>query len=69
MLFRSLLESGQLQKDLGLPELTPSTDRAMMCGSPQLLRDLKAILEKRGFVEGSTTRPGDYVVERAFVEQ
>ena len=65
----SLLESGQLQKDLGLPELTPSTDRAMMCGSPQLLRDLKAILEKRGFVEGSTTRPGDYVVERAFVEQ
>jgi ferredoxin--NADP+ reductase len=27
------------------------------------------LLDARGFVEGSTTTPGDYVVERAFVEQ
>ena len=41
----------------------------MICGSPGLLRDLKPILEKRGFNEGSTSKPGAYVVERAFVDQ
>ncbi len=64
-----LIESGKLQTDLGLPKFDPATDRAMMCGSPALLKDLKAILEKRGFIEGNTTKQGDFVVERAFVEQ
>ena len=41
----------------------------MMCGSPELLTDLKAILEHRGFEEGNTSIPGDFVVERAFVEK
>ena len=35
---------------------------------PTVLRDLKEICEKRGFAEGNTTTPGDYVIERAFVE-
>jgi len=65
----TLIESGKLQADLGLPKFDPATDRAMLCGSPGLLKDLKHILEKRGFIEGNTTKPGDYVVERAFVEQ
>ena len=43
--------------------------RVMLCGSPEMLKSLKAVLEKRGFKEGNTTQPGDYVVERAFVEQ
>jgi ferredoxin/flavodoxin---NADP+ reductase len=64
-----LIESGKLQKDLGLPKFDPEYDRAMMCGSPALLKDLKHILEARGFLEGNTTKPGDFVVERAFVEQ
>jgi ferredoxin--NADP+ reductase len=41
----------------------------MLCGSPQMLKDLKTLLEVRGFKEGNTTTPGDCVVERAFVEQ
>jgi ferredoxin--NADP+ reductase len=64
-----LIESGKLQTDLGLPKFDPATDRAMMCGSPALLKDLKHLLEKRGFLEGNTTKQGDFVVERAFVEQ
>jgi ferredoxin--NADP+ reductase len=64
-----LIESGKLQADLGLPRFDPATDRAMLCGSPALLKDLKHILEKRGFLEGNTTKQGDFVVERAFVEQ
>jgi ferredoxin--NADP+ reductase len=34
-----------------------------------MLRDLKRLLEAQGFHEGSTTTPGDFVIERAFVEQ
>jgi ferredoxin--NADP+ reductase len=34
-----------------------------------MLRDLKRMLEARGFKEGNTTNPGDFVIERAFAEQ
>ncbi|MCZ2095666.1 MAG: ferredoxin--NADP reductase [Anaerolineae bacterium] len=64
-----LMESGKPFEDLGLPPLDAASDRVMLCGSPAMLRDLKAMLEGRGFSEGNTSRPGDFVVERAFAEQ
>ncbi|MDR2127944.1 MAG: ferredoxin--NADP reductase [Burkholderiaceae bacterium] len=64
-----LIESGSLAADLGIPDLNPQTDRAMLCGSPAMLKSIREVLEKRGFHEGNTTAPGDYVIERAFVEQ
>ena len=64
-----LIENGKLAKDLGVPGLDPVMDRAMICGSPAMLRDLKLCLEERGFKEGNTSRPGDFVIERAFAEQ
>lgn len=64
-----LITSNNLTDDLGLPPLNPEEDRVMLCGSPMLLTDMKMILEQRGFHEGSTTTPGDYVVERAFVDK
>jgi len=64
-----LIESGKLFADLGLPPLDAAVDRVMLCGSPAMLRDLKRLLEERQFKEGNTTKPGDFVVERAFVEQ
>ena len=64
-----LIASGKIFSDLGLPPLDPVRDRVMLCGSPQMLKDTKALLEARGFKEGNTTTPGDFVVERAFVEQ
>ncbi|TNF53000.1 MAG: ferredoxin--NADP reductase [Burkholderiales bacterium] len=63
-----IIDNGQLGKDLGLPDLNPAEDRVMICGSPEMLRDLKALCEKRGFAEGSTTRPGQFVIERAFAD-
>jgi len=63
-----LINSGRLAADLGLPALDPAHDRAMLCGSPAMLKELKTVLEERGFKEGNTTTPGDFVVERAFVE-
>ena len=65
----ALIQSGKMQADLGLPTFDPAQDRAMLCGSPAMLRELKELLEARGFMEGNTTKPGDFVVERAFVEQ
>lgn len=63
-----LIESGKLFEDLGVPQLDPEVDRVMICGSMGLNMDIKAILEARGFTEGANSRPGEYVVERAFVD-
>ncbi len=63
-----LIESGKLFQDLGVPPLDPAHDRVMICGSMGLNMDLKRILEARGFTEGANSRPGEYVVERAFVD-
>jgi ferredoxin--NADP+ reductase len=64
-----LVTSGQLFSDIGLPVFDPEHDRAMLCGSPQMLGDMKQILEDRGFVEGSSGKPASYVIEKAFVEK
>jgi ferredoxin--NADP+ reductase len=62
-----LLGEGVIAKDLGLPAFNAVEDRVMICGSPEMLRDLKALCEKTGLKEGNTTTPGDFVIERAFV--
>jgi ferredoxin/flavodoxin---NADP+ reductase len=64
-----LIESGKIFEDLDMQTLDPSEDRVMICGSPAMLKDLKHILETRGFKEGNTSHPGDFVIERAFAEQ
>jgi ferredoxin--NADP+ reductase len=64
-----LATNHKLTDDLGLPPLDPKEDRVMLCGSPGLLTDMRAILNNMGFSEGSTTSPGDYVIERAFVDK
>ena len=62
--------NGTLAAATGLPPLNPQTDRVMLCGSPGMLADLGALLDGRGFrISPRTREPGDYVVERAFVEQ
>lgn len=62
-----LIESGQIFTDLNVPALKPDVDRVMICGSLGLNRDLKALCEKAGLVEGSNSRPGSFVMEKAFV--
>jgi ferredoxin/flavodoxin---NADP+ reductase len=61
---------GVMSAAIGLPPLNPHTDRVMLCGSPAMLDDLCGLLEGRGFQPSPRTRePGDYVIERAFVEK
>lgn len=64
-----LIRSGKLFADLGLAPFDAEADRIMLCGSPGMLKDTQQILEERGFVEGSSSTPGHFVIEKAFVEQ
>ncbi len=63
------LTSGTLTGALGLPAIDPAHDRFMLCGSPAMLADLRAILDARGFEDGNHGEPGDYVIEKAFVDK
>jgi ferredoxin--NADP+ reductase len=54
----------------GTLALDPASDRIMLCGSQSMLQDVSAALDGLGFVASpSQGTAGDYVIERAFVEQ
>jgi ferredoxin--NADP+ reductase len=65
-----LITSETLFRDLGFDEpLSRDTDRVMICGNPGMLADLTRLLVERGFEEGNSGTPGDFVIEKAFVER
>jgi ferredoxin--NADP+ reductase len=61
------MEGGQLYSDLGVPPLDPAVDRVMVCGSMDMINDIKALTEKAGLTEGSNAHPAEFVIEKAFV--
>lgn len=61
------IRDGRLAEETGAP-LNPETDRIMICGSMAMLQEHKAICEELGFVEGSNSEPGQFVIEKAFVD-
>ncbi len=61
------ITSGKVFADLGIAPLDPAHDRAMVCGSMALNKDLMAVLEAAGLREGANSDPREYVVEKAFV--
>lgn len=63
-----LMTSGKLFSDLGMPPMNIEEDRFMLCGSPQMLKDVCAILDSKGFLETRHGDSGHYAIERAFVE-
>jgi ferredoxin--NADP+ reductase len=64
-----LIASEQLFEDIGQPALDIGNDRIMMCGSPGMLDELRRMFEALGFLEGSNSEPGHFVIEKAFVER
>ena len=64
-----LMISGKLFSDTGLAPLEPASDRVMICGSPALVQDTRELLLDRGFAEGNHGEPGQFVVEKAFVDR
>ena len=63
-----LMRSGALFDDLGVPPLSPETDRAMICGNLAFNLELKDLFEDYGLVEGANSKPQHYVVEKAFLD-
>ena len=62
-----LITSGQLFDDISVEPLNPAADRVMICGSMGLNKDMKVICRQFGLTEGSNSRPGTFVMEKAFV--
>ncbi|MEO1656213.1 MAG: ferredoxin--NADP reductase [Pseudomonadota bacterium] len=61
-----LITSGKLFEDLGVPKLDPATDRAMICGSMEMINDTKSLMIEHGLTEGSNAAPAEFVIEKAF---
>ena len=66
----TLAENGKLFSHpvVGPTQFSPEEDRIMLCGSMAMIRDFEQSLEAQGFREGSNNNPGDFVIERAFVD-
>jgi len=63
-----LMRSGEAFTDLGVPPLSPDTDRAMICGNLAFNLELKEMFEEYGLIEGANSKPQHYVVEKAFLD-
>ena len=62
------IRSGKLFADLGVPPLDKAVDRGMICGSAAMLKETKQLLIDAGLEEGANSKPGQIVIERAFVD-
>jgi len=62
-----LLKTGKIFQDLQLAPINCDTDRAMICGSMGLNKDIKEFLEILRLKEGARNRPAEFVLEKAFV--
>ena len=64
-----LMQSGKLYSDIGLPPMSKENDRFMLCGSPQMIADVRALLDGLGYIEGNHGEQGQFVIEKAFVDK
>jgi ferredoxin--NADP+ reductase len=64
----TLINSGEFFRNIGKLPLMPKTDRVMICGSVDMLKEVSALVEASGFIEGSNASPADFIVEKAFAE-
>jgi ferredoxin--NADP+ reductase len=64
-----LMKAPEFFAEIDLPDLSREHDRVMLCGSPAMLTELKTFCAEHGFIEGNSGEPGDFVVEKAFVEK
>ena len=57
-----LIDKGVVMKDA-----IPETDKVMVCGNMDFNKEIKQLLESRGWTEGSNRANGSFVLEKAFV--
>ncbi|MEM9268631.1 MAG: ferredoxin--NADP reductase, partial [Pseudomonadota bacterium] len=61
------IRDGRLAERVG-GGLNPETDRVMICGSMEMLQEHKELCLAAGMDEGSNSEPGQFVIEKAFVD-
>ena len=61
------LKEGRFERETGQP-FSCETDRVMICGSLEMLSEHKSFCEKLGMIEGANSKPGHFVIEKAFVD-
>ena len=64
-----LFRSGELFAKLSLPTADPAQDRVMLCGNPNMNRDMTIYLEEQGWTMTTYRGLGNFTVEKAFVLQ
>jgi ferredoxin--NADP+ reductase len=62
-----LIKSGGLFKEIGLHEMRVDKDRAMICGSKDMIDDTANLMKKFDLREGSNSIPAEFVIEKSFV--
>ncbi len=62
-----LFRSGELARMLGLPAADPEHDRVMLCGNPEMNRDMVTFLKEHGWTMTNYKGVGNFTVEQAFV--
>ena len=62
-----LVNNNRIFIDLGIPKISEKTDRAMICGSIEMVKDMTNILKERGLLPSTGRELGNIVFERAYV--
>jgi ferredoxin--NADP+ reductase len=62
-----LFRSGALSQGLGLPDPDPEHDRVMICGNPEMTREMTAYLKDSGWTLTNHRGVGNFSTELAFV--
>jgi ferredoxin--NADP+ reductase len=63
------IDSGELFKVVNIDLWTPKSDRAMICGSTEFVKDMEKYFKDNGWKLGSLREPGEFLIERAFVSK
>ncbi len=63
----ALIGDGSLFDACGTKPWSADKDRVMICGSTGMIRDVKDACLAANLAEGSISRPGHFVIEKAFV--
>ncbi len=64
-----LFRSGELFTHCGLPAADPEYDRVMLCGNPNMNKEMSVYLKKQGWTSTNHKGIGNFTVEKAFVLQ
>lgn len=63
----ALFQSGELFTLINLPAADPQQDRVMICGNPNMNKDMTDYLESQGWTMTDYHGVGNFTVEKAFV--